>query len=170
MLFRSGRPTEALAVVRAGLGWVQRVPRATETLLREILWYLWENESEANFTERESTHLVVTLEPREITVDDDGWGYAEVVMSIPADVHINSNEPLAKWLSPTSVSIEGVFGEASFPESKEGIYCNEARIVLRLRPKSGSSEFEVTVRYQACTESECLMPQETSLTGVLIVP
>jgi hypothetical protein len=68
------------------------------------------------------------------------------------------------------VKVEGVYGEASFPESKEGVYKDEARIVLRVKPKSKESEFELTLRYQACTESECLAPAETTVTGKLVVP
>ncbi|MCH8980151.1 MAG: hypothetical protein IH945_13065, partial [Armatimonadetes bacterium] len=80
-------------------------------------------------------------------MDDEGWAHAEVVIQIPEGLHINSNDPTAKWLTPTTVRVEGVLGEAGFPEGDE--YVGEVRIGLRLRPKGGTEEFELTVRYQA---------------------
>jgi hypothetical protein len=85
-------------------------------------------------------------------------------------MHVNSNDPTAKWLTPTALHVEGVLGEASFPTAFGDVYRGEVRIPLRLRPKKGTEEYELRVRYQPCTETECLLPQEAVLVGVVIVP
>ena len=172
VLRRLGRRTEAMQTVHAGLGSVQRMPRGTETLLREITWLLWESNdgSELLLPQRTLTGIEVkaTIEPREVQIEDDGWGYTELVLTVPHGSHINSHEPLAQWLVPTTVSLEGVYGEASFPESKDGVFKGETRVPIRVKPKGGSIQFEVRARFQACTESECFMPQEVTLTGSLV--
>ena len=167
-LFRLGRADEARRALVASLGWMQRMPRSTMSLLALALDDLVESPDAPLEADTAARGVTVRLEPREITVDDEGWGHAEVVIQIPEGLHINSNDPTAKWLTATTVRVEGVLGEAGFPEGD--VYTGETRIGLRLRPKGGTEEFELTVRYQACTESECHLPQEEKLAGVVIVP
>lgn len=173
VLRRLGRTDLAIKTLMAGAGWMQRAPRATETLLREVLWHLWGAESSRIEVDKQTTAFVdqvtMSLSPSEVGIEDDGWGYTEIVVRIPPGVHINSDQPLADWLVPLSVNLEGVYGEASFPESIEGAYRGEVLIPIRLRPKTGSSPFRLIVKHQACTESECLLPQETVLEGKLVV-
>ena len=169
-LFRLGRTDEARRTLVASLGWMQRMPRSTMSLLALALDDLLESPEAPREADVSSHGVTVRLEPREITVDDEGWAHAEVVILIPEGLHINSNDPTAKWLTATTVRVEGVLGEAGFPEPENEIYTGETRIGLRLRPKGGTEEFELTVRYQACTESDCHLPQEEKLAGVVIVP
>ncbi|MCH7945249.1 MAG: thioredoxin domain-containing protein, partial [Armatimonadetes bacterium] len=110
-LFRSGRADEARRALVACLGWMQRMPRSTMSLLALALDDLLESPDaplEADATAQPG--VTVLLEPREITVDSEGWAHAEVVIQIPERLHINSNDPPAKWLTPTTVRVEGVLG------------------------------------------------------------
>ena len=119
---------------------------------------------------KRSREVSVSLEPREARVESDGWANAEVVVRIPEGLSINTNDPTAKWLTPTSLQVEGVYGEASFPTTAAEKWEGEVRIALRLRPKKAATEeFALRVRYQPCTETECLLPQESILTGVVLV-
>jgi hypothetical protein len=92
-----------------------------------------------------------------------------VTISLPEGVHINTNDPPARWLVPTSLRVEGVLGEAGFPETEADRYEGEVNIPVRLRAKSRTEEFGLTVRFQPCTDSECFEAVERQFSGVLIV-
>lgn len=171
VLRRLGRHDQALKTVGACLGWVQRVPHGTETVLREILWLLLDAGQDSLPLPSGTVSVqktTVRLQDVEVPLDEEGWGYTTVSINVPEGSHINSNEPLAKWLVPTSVQVDGVYGEASFPESKEGTYTGETLINVRLRPKGAEREFALSVRYQVCTDTACLAPEEVTLTGRLL--
>ncbi len=171
VLRRTGDPDGTAVVLRAGLGWMQRVPRAAETLLHETLLFLWESDNQAYLFHLGAgarlDGVSVYLEPDDPSADPDGWYHTDLVIQIPSGHHINADEPIADWLVPTSLHIEGSFGEAAFPGAKDGVYQGVVRIPLRLRRRGPSGAFQVTVRYQVCTESECHLPSEVTLTGSL---
>jgi uncharacterized protein YyaL (SSP411 family) len=169
-LYRLGRHEEARRALLDCLGWMQRTSRAAHSLVLLAFCDLLDHpDADRTFGAQAGPSVAVRLEPREVPVGDDGWAHTEVVMRIPDGLHVNSSDPGAKWLTPTTVRVEGVFGEASFPSAQGDTYSGELRIPLRLRPKKGSDEFQLTVRYQPCTETECLLPQEAVLSGVVLV-
>ncbi len=167
-LRRAGRVQAAAQVVVAGLGWVIRVPRATETLLREMVHLLVDSSVRTTVLVGSRTSVEVRLEPGEPVIDQTGWGYSELVLDVPSGLHINSDQPPATWLVPTVVRVSGVLGEAGFEEAPDGRYEGVVRIPLRLRPAGESRDFEVRVTFQACTERECFAPEERVLLGRLV--
>jgi hypothetical protein len=170
-LYRVGKHEEARATLLDSLGWMQRTSRATHSLVLLAFEDMIDFPGADRTTgKKASQDVTVRLEPREAVADEQGWAHTEVVVQIPDGMHINSNDPTAKWLTPTALHVEGVFGEASFPSAQGEVYSGEVRIPLRLRPKKGTEEFELRIRYQPCTETECLLPQEAVLVGVVIVP
>jgi uncharacterized protein YyaL (SSP411 family) len=170
-LYRLGRFDEARRTLLDSLGWMQRTSRAAHSLVLLAFEDMIDfPDADRGIGKAVLQEVSVRLEPREAQVDDQGWAHTEVVLQIPEGMHINSNDPTAKWLTPTALHVEGVLGEASFPSAVGDIYRGDLRIPLRLRPKKGTEEYELRVRYQPCTETECLLPQETVLVGVVIVP
>ena len=170
VLRRLGRTKECLQALSSGLGWIQRAPRATDTLLRECLHLLWQPEGTAYILKSAEPKggLLARLDPADVIEDEESWGHTDVVVSVPAGLHINSHEPLAKWLTPTSLSVEGAFAEAAFPETMEGIYKGETRIPVRLRRQAESGQFTIVLKAQVCSDSECFMPVEIELGGRLL--
>ncbi len=169
LLRRVGRSEESLLHLSAVLGWAQRMPTATETILEECLETLL-----LHLPILETAPLVgrgtfvASLRPREVVVSEDGWGYAELLVSIPPGYHINPQVPAAAWLEATRVEVEGVYGEAAFPESNNADIVGEVVFDIRLRlKKEAPSEFELSLTAQLCSESECLAPQTLRLAGVL---
>ena len=159
---------------QAALPWAQSMPQASETFLTALLYYFVQH-PEAQTLEPTPVakpvfeNIHVSMSPREINVDKEGWGHAIVTITMPDGLHINSNDPPAKWLIPTTMRVEGVLGEAGFPEPENDMYKGTVNFPIRLRPSNGTEEFQLTVRYQPCTDSECLGPQERVLSGVVIV-
>jgi uncharacterized protein YyaL (SSP411 family) len=171
-LVRLGRLTESDRILGGLLGWAERMPEATETLLHAGLLrsLIADAEPEAPPVPLADVDAIrVFLNPREITADSEGWGHAIVTIALPEGLHINSASPPARWLVPTTLKVEGVLGEAGFPEPENDRYEGEVNIPVRLRAKAGTAEFGLTVRMQPCTETECLPAREFSMDGVLIV-
>ncbi|MCU0316289.1 MAG: DUF255 domain-containing protein [Fimbriimonadaceae bacterium] len=169
VLRRLGREQEVLQHLAPALGWAQRVPTATESIYSECLYLLLEAQEgvvESVEPAPLETQFVVSLSPKEILVDKEGWGKAFVTIEVPEGFHINSHEPAAEWLVPTSLRVDGVWGEAGFPSDTE-VFKGKVQIPVRLRAKVGDDPFEIIVRFQPCNESECLLPQEHSLSGLL---
>lgn len=171
VLRRLGRHDEALVHLTAVIGWAQRLPQASATILAECLQQLL-HAGETSLAPEIATEigLQAHLVPHEIQVAEDGFGYAELQITIPEGHHINSHDPSANWLIPTSVQVENVYGEAGFPDSPSGRYEGLLTLPLRLKPKKGTDEFQITLSYQLCTETECFAPAELQLYGVLIQP
>jgi uncharacterized protein YyaL (SSP411 family) len=165
--FRLGQYDDARRIVLSSIGWVQRTTRATHSLVLLAFEDLVQFPDASRALQTTQAEVNVTLDPREAIADEKGWAETDLVIRVPEGMHINSKDPTAKWLTPTSLRVEGVLGEASFPEGET--YSGEVRIPVRLRAKKSTEEFLMRVRYQPCTESECLLPQETVVTGVVIV-
>lgn len=170
VLWRLGMRQEFDRHFPALLGWAQRMPQAAETLLDILLTYIIDaGDEQIESAGPELDAVRVSLSPREIKADADGWGHAMVTLHIPTGQHVNTHEPPAAWLIPTSLKVDGVLGEAGFPEGENDRFEGEVSIPIRLRAKKSTEEFQLTVRFQACTESACKAPEERVLTGVLIV-
>jgi uncharacterized protein len=169
------------------IGWMQRAPQATEAMLASACVYLSALSPEERPEERPgerpgerpeqaSTPAVsvpkeeptVQLAERELRADDRGRAAGEVVIRIPEGLHINSPQPPARWLTPTEVRVEGLRGDVQYPQAENDQYVGEVRIPFTVEIPEGrrDAEFEVRVSYQACTESECLLPKERALEAV----
>jgi hypothetical protein len=106
---------------------------------------------------------------------------AAVVIEIPNGFHINSNRPLAKFLIPTSLKVEGPGGvkvgpvsypralmrNFSFSESQLSVY--EGRVILRFNitiPPSfatGVLPLRARLKYQSCNEEACFPPSSRTI-------
>jgi uncharacterized protein YyaL (SSP411 family) len=148
------------------LGWAAKMPQAAETLLDVLRAYL-EVETEPVVVESDIA-VGAVLTPRRVVAGADGWGHAMVTLSLPAGVHINTHEPPETWLVPTTLRLEGVLGEAGFPESSNDRYEGEVNIPIRIRVPVAEAAFRLVIRYQACTEQACMAPQEVVLEGAII--
>jgi DsbC/DsbD-like thiol-disulfide interchange protein len=104
-----------------------------------------------------------------------------VVMDIPSGYHVNSSQPLEKFLIPTQVKVEapkGIrVGPVSYPRavlrsfkfSKNRVSVYEGRATMRFNivvPRdvpTGSREIKVRLRYQSCNDEVCFPPQSREL-------
>lgn len=149
------------------LGWAAKMPQASETLIDVLHEYL-EMHGEAALLPSESAQVSGLLAPRRISSGKDGWGHAMVTLRIPDGFHINTNSPSAEWLVPTTLHLDGVLGEAGFPETDQDRYEGELHIPIRVRAPKQESSFRLVVRYQICSDRACLAPQELVLDGAII--
>jgi len=164
VLRRLGRWQEAGAILAGFLGWGERIPTATETLLGEAMQFLSEGATVA--ATGETPQLRLQLDPNPATRDEDGWAYVELVVDIPQGCHINSESPAADWLIPTQLEAEGVYAEAAFPEGDQDQYEGQLVLPVRLQPKSGTTAtYELRLTYQLCTESACFAPEIAKIEG-----
>lgn len=146
----------------AMLGWMERAPQATEAIAWGALEFLHRKgalNAEAPALKPMRVEAVVT--PRELVAGDDGWAEGAVTIMLPDGVHINGPVPLAKWLIPTQVSVEGLEYAVDYPSGDEFGYENDVRIGFRVRHSRvrDVDEAEVSLTYQACTATECLEPE-----------
>ncbi len=168
-LVATGDVNRAMLTVSALLGWMEKAPQATEALYAAIT-PLVPDSAVAAVAEAKAgpkDDVSVRLEPKEIKADAKGIGRGEVILSIPPGLHLNSHEPPAKWLTPTKLDFKPVDAEIAYPDGET--YKGEVRIPFSIAFPTGESgaEFEVTVSYQACTETECLLPGSITLAGVI---
>jgi hypothetical protein len=73
-----------------------------------------------------------------------------------------------RWLTPTHVETRPLKSRVEYPRADELGYFGEVKIPFFIDSAKSGSEFEVRVSFQACTESECLQPEEIAL-GARIV-
>ena len=115
-----------------------------------------------------------------------------VVFEMTGGYHVNAHEPGDPSLIPTTVETAGVpdgviVGQPHYPEGKpftigEGEYAQHAiayadravayvPIAVAPEAEAGEHQLQVKVRYQACDDTQCLMPRDVRLTPMLtIVP
>jgi uncharacterized protein YyaL (SSP411 family) len=167
-LLAIGDETRAQRVVDAFLGWMERAPQATEALYAAAM-PLAEGESARPAPTPKPAEVEVKLERKEI-VADGNTGRGVVVISIPEGLHLNSHTPPARWLTPTSLTFDPIRADVDYPAGSDDAYEGETRIpfVVHLPSDSSGEEFEIRVKYQACTDTECLLPTEKVLHGVLV--
>ncbi|MBX3110812.1 MAG: DUF255 domain-containing protein [Fimbriimonadaceae bacterium] len=171
ILRRLGRTSEFSRHFTQVAGWAERAPTACESLLREHLYALLQGAGEQAVVDfSRPGEALVFLTDYEITADATGFGHTTIVIDLPEGHHINSHEPPAKWLSPTTVQVKGALGEVGFPDDPSGVYQGRVELPVRLFAASGRHEFFLSVSYQLCDESKCLAPVTKELEGLLIVP
>ncbi|MBX3096782.1 MAG: DUF255 domain-containing protein [Fimbriimonadaceae bacterium] len=164
-----GHPERASAILRANLGWVEQMPQSTETLLSGILGHIAVLGSDEGTAARRSAEVAVSLDRDDIGIHDDGYAHTAIRFDIPDGHHINSANPPAQWLVPTTVHIDNLLGEVGFPGSEDSQYTGELVVPVRFMKPPKTTEFELRVRFQVCSETECYAPQEARLSGIVRV-
>jgi len=184
-LIQLGEEEKAAQSLQSLLGWMQRAPQATEALYTTSLMLLSppvESDLEALPIETElpaiaavvepkvTTQVVVKISGREFEASGEGIGAGTISLVIPEGVHLNSSKPPARWLTPTKLEIKGVQSTITYPEPTEDRYVGAIEIpftVVLPRGQSGA-EFELVVRYQACTDTECRAPEEKVFSAAVV--
>jgi hypothetical protein len=163
-------------------GWMERAPTATEALFVSAMDFLALEAELAPDTavievveapaiaKPPAKEVEIKLSAREIVADSDGRGSGKVVIEVPEGFHINTSEPPARWLVPTKLDIRPVTGVVAYPPASNDRYEGRVEIPFTAELPNGESgaDFEIVVTYQACTESECLLPQEKVLNAVVV--
>jgi hypothetical protein len=103
-----------------------------------------------------------------------------VKVSIPKGWHIQSNVPLDEFLIPTELKAEAeglAFGKPAFPKpiiedfpalgGKVALFAGSIEVkvpVMRRKkvPADSMRNTKVSLRYQACNDSQCLPPKEVT--------
>lgn len=166
-MIQAGRLEDARRHFLANSGWVERMVTACPTLLECLLRLLLLGEgTETAQTSGDVPKVKIELPQRELPIGADGFAETVLVVRIPNGYHINGVEPPAQWLIPTSLQVEGVYGEASFPDESE--YRGEIEIPVRLRPRGEHMEFAMALTYQMCSDDACFAPETVSVEGVLV--
>lgn len=165
VLRRLGRRDEALYHLGSVLGWAQRIPQATATILTECLEHLLiEGETELAMSTPDQK-VKVDFAPVTPQLGEDGFAHATLTITVPNLHHINSHDPSANWLIPTTVKVDGVYGEAGFPDSPDGTYHGVVEIPVRLQPKGTQTEFQINLSYQLCSDTECYAAESEVFEG-----
>lgn len=169
-LRRLGRIEESRKHLTAVAGWAQRLPTSCTTLIEECLEHLLVAGQPIAIESKRAARpeVDVTLEPATVPVDKTGRGETKLIIRIPNGYHINAFQPPAAWLTPTSVEIIGVYGEAQVEANPENGITHLLEVPLRLTQKGAQTEFQVKVTTQLCSDSECYEPRTIFLEGSLV--
>ncbi len=113
--------------------------------------------------------VIVRLEAKELRAGGDGSAVGRVVIEVPEGLHLNSSDPPARWLVPTTLTFEGIRAEVAYPAATNDRYEGRVEIPFTVYLPTGESgaDFEIVVSYQACTEAECLAPAEKRFSAVV---
>lgn len=105
-----------------------------------------------------------------------------VTMSIPGNLHVNSNRPNSKYAIPTSVRVTGTGGvraggvtyprgknrKFSFSENSINVYEGRVsfpfNVTVPATYRGNTVRVVVAVRYQACTDEVCYAPTTKNVT------
>lgn len=168
VLIEVGDSSRALETVSGLLGWMERAPSATEALHLVAMNLLGEGEEEVLEIPVAPAAVEVWLSESRLKAEG-GRALGEIVISIPEGLHINSANPPARWLVATEITVEPLKISVAYPPSEADRYIGEIHIPFTLELPTGSKgeEFELTVRYQACTDTECKLPVERRFGGVV---
>ena len=112
--------------------------------------------------------------PVKVTVDTEGDNFL-LTLEIPDELHLNSHTPSMDYLIGTQVSVidghddtiavtypPGQMHRYPFAEQPLSVY--EGTVQIRISPTdTGDGPLQVVLRYQACTEAQCLAPQDVPL-------
>jgi hypothetical protein len=178
VLLEIGDVERARESVSALLGWMQRAPHATEALYASAMGLLSvpdrapENVAPAPepapVVAAAPAQVAVSVPSRELRADANGLARGEVRLQVPDGLHLNSENPPARWLTPTRVETQPVKATIEYPAAQADQYTGEVVIpfTVQIPPGQEAVEFELKVSYQACTETECLLPTERRFDAV----
>lgn len=178
LLLHLGDKERAEQGLMAVVGMAQKVPDAAESMVRVAMtqWLLAQAAPEgapapviqaAPAPAAPVGKVRARLEPREVALGPDGLGHAVITLDIPAGLHLNTANPPARWLIPTEVVSEGVKVKVSYPEGTLDQYEGITELPITLDSGGQTAEFELRVKFQACTDRECLAPDELVLDGIV---
>ncbi|HEY3780557.1 MAG TPA: DUF255 domain-containing protein [Fimbriimonadaceae bacterium] len=177
-LIKLGDLGKAEKTLSSFVGWMESVPQATEGSLLGLLYYVESSQEEFEVEPAQAVvqkpavvgGVEVSLSPKEIVAEDGKEGKGKVIFEIPEDLHLNSHTPPARWLIPTNIEIQPLKASFDYPGGSDVQYEGRLEVPFTVQLPAGESgaDFELTVTYQACTNSECLEPQEKRLTGVIV--
>ncbi|AIE87523.1 DUF255 domain-containing protein [Fimbriimonas ginsengisoli] len=172
ILVALGDEARARQTLATMLGWMERAPSATEAMYYAALPML-EAVSEAPVEAAKPlvpAKVEVKLVRSEIVAGADGFGHGEIRIAIPDGLHLNSDNPPARWLTPTKVEIRPASATVSYPAAVDDRYVGEISIPFQVELPRGKSdaEFEVRVSFQACTETECQLAEERVFGAVVL--
>ena len=186
-LLAVGDVERAKKSLQAFSGWMEHAPTATEALYTTALDLmlveasLAENaaapleavpevpgQPEAPVAPKPKKEVAVRLEKRELAADSSGLASGKIVIEVPEGLHINSNDPPARWLTPTKLEVRPISGVAQYPPANDDRYEGVVEIpfTVQIPNNESGADFELVVSYQACTDLECLLPQEKTLNCV----
>ncbi|MBC8063441.1 MAG: DUF255 domain-containing protein [Chlorobia bacterium] len=169
-LVELGDERRALQTVQSMAGWMERAPAATEALHLVLMSLLGEGvesqPEEVPFNPEPIASPILTVKlaiTPLMAINGVAEGTLEIL--IPDGQHINSANPPARWLTPTEIKIQPLVHRIHYPEPTNDQYVGEVAIPFEvdLPAGVGAEEIELTVKYQVCTDSECLLPQEKRL-------
>lgn len=104
-------------------------------------------------------------------------GTGTITLSIPHELHINSNNPTTEFMIPTKVELKsdevqiektiypkGKNRKFDFSETPINIYDGEVKIEFSFsvpkKLKTKNIKINAVIKYQACTEEVCYQPQK----------
>jgi uncharacterized protein YyaL (SSP411 family) len=169
-MIRAGFVEEARKAATSFIGWMERAPGSTEALLVAVLELADPAPVEEAAPVADPSEISVKLSGRELVAGSDGWASGTVTLFVPEGLHLNSSDPIARWLSPTRLEFQGIESVVEYPEAVNEGYDGTVEIPFRLKLPTGksSAEFELKVRYQPCTNTECLVAAEKVFDGVVL--
>lgn len=160
-LLKAGRIGKAREVVESGLGWAERAPGATEALLLaglEILIREGAAQTGGKVEPARSEPVAFRILPETWRRTSDNWVQGQVEIAIALGYHINAVEPELRWLVPTRIVSEAGHVHVEFPPDDQGQF--EGTIRANVKIETRLDGFELTLKAQACTDTECLAPCE----------
>lgn len=161
----------------AGLPWARRMPQATETIHEALILLAGSHggpRQKPSLTSNQHRFQPDQADPP----SQSGQGGPRRLGGLHADhqpagrsPHQNSSDPATAWLHPTQLRLEGVLGEAGIPEAVDDRYTGDVQIPLRIRTSAPkvTTEFSLRISFQACTDSECLPPEERVVTAKVLI-
>jgi uncharacterized protein YyaL (SSP411 family) len=180
-----GEYDEALRSLNSLVGWMQRAPASTEALHATGLLLLALPAEAGHDTEAQApvavtpaetgldplkSEVSVRLSTRELVADPSGVGRARITLHVPSGLHLNTDSPPARWLTPTKIEAQPVSVSVEYPAGSGDRYEGLVEIPIAVSLPSGSkeAEFELKVSFQACTDRECQLPVEKTFDCVIV--
>ncbi len=156
--------------LESSLGWMERAPQATASLLGCLHEFCLN--TGAMEGELAIRTVQVVLDNSEIVAGIDGWAEGKIQIEIPQNMHINGPNPPLKWLVPLKIEFNGLKGTVEYPDSDEFGIVGKAEIqfAVQMTVKADIEECEISVSFQACTDSECLLEETRRLALLVRVP
>jgi DsbC/DsbD-like thiol-disulfide interchange protein len=110
------------------------------------------------------------------TIRRGGTAKGAIILTIPGDLHVNSNTPDSKYAIPTTVRLSGTgirLGAVSYPKGKKkkfsfsetpiNVYEGKVEfpfdVTVPSSFKGDTVEVKASVRYQACNDEVCFPPR-----------
>lgn len=160
-----GESQVAERALMALIGLAQKMPQAAESMVRVAMLMQFAGDAPAPIIEAAPEKPVLgkvtaKLASREVR------GQGIILVNIPDGLHLNTNDPPARWLTPTEIRFEGISAKVDYPKGTNDQYTGQLEIPFESIVTS-PTEFEARLQFQACTETECLAPDEIVLDGVL---